>query len=83
MPCKVFIYSLSQELITLHVNFNKAATSTDRVLTTNQRKLIISNIYESNVYSHDSIRFRVEADAPLELAIKAEFEPIRLGRRAL
>lgn len=75
LPCKIYIYSLSSASVTLLVNFNKPATAMDRVMVTTQRHMNITSIYESSIYAQDSIRFRVESDSPMEIAIKAEFEP--------
>lgn len=79
LPCKIFLFSLADAPITFFVNFNKPATVMERALTTTQRKLVVSGMYESNVYAADSIRFRVECEVPAEVAIKAEFEPPKPG----
>jgi hypothetical protein len=78
LPCTIHIYSKTDSPIRIIINFNRPASKKDYVLLSEKRRLTIPSSYRMTVFARDSIRYRVEADEPATLIIKAEFSIPRI-----
>ena len=73
LPCTIHVYSKADAAICIYVNFNRPASKKEYAIVSKTRKLTIASPYRTSVFARDSIRYRVEAEEPVSLIIKAEF----------
>lgn len=73
LPCTVYLYSKAESNICIYVNFNRPASRKEYAILSNNRKVTIPSSYRTSVFARDSIRYRVEAEEPISLILKAEF----------